>query len=188
MDDFKIKERFDEALKKVENSIRLGFDREKKRWFPHGSLEGGTPTLAYGYKLTPVEVSTGLIKLNKEEAYLNYKNGLTELEAELLYVTSRNRAESIAKDQWELYANTDVSWEDLPIKYKLVLINIVYNVGTLVKGRRWVWPSLRNAILDENDRKVREEMLTSYTDPHTKVRVYLKNRRDTIADAIGLDK
>ena len=38
-------------IKRVENSVRDGWSKDKKKWFPHKSHEGGTDTIAYGHKL-----------------------------------------------------------------------------------------------------------------------------------------
>ena len=56
-------------VKKFENSQGNpsgGYDKEKGRWFPHRSLEGGLPTIAYGHKLHKAD---------------EYTDGLTEHEA-----------------------------------------------------------------------------------------------------------
>lgn len=57
------------VIRKFENSQdnpHGGFDRSSKRWFPHKSVEGGTPTIAYGHKMKPGE---------------NFSKGLSEDEA-----------------------------------------------------------------------------------------------------------
>ena len=80
----------------------------------------------------------------------------------------------------------DVPFNELPTKYQLVLANLVYNVGGLTRYSKWIWPKLRDAMLDENDTRVRAEMVTSYRDPHTGLRVTLDKRRDDIADSLGI--
>ena len=47
-----------EVIKRFENNPNLkggGYDKERKRWFPHRSIEGGTPTIAYGHKMKQSE-------------------------------------------------------------------------------------------------------------------------------------
>lgn len=66
---------FTDLLKKVENGPRIGFDKEKKLWFPHHSIEGGTDTIAYGHKLTADDAKNG-----------KFKNGISDNEANELLV------------------------------------------------------------------------------------------------------
>lgn len=63
---------FISRLKQWENSVKDGWDSAKKKWFPHTSLEGGTPTIAYGHKL----------KTDSE-----YKDGITDEKAAELLVS-----------------------------------------------------------------------------------------------------
>ena len=68
-----------EFLQKImrwENSIKTGWNSKKNRWFPYGSIEGGTGTIAYGHKLTLNDIDTG-----------RFKNGITQTEAEELLKT-----------------------------------------------------------------------------------------------------
>lgn len=63
-----------EEIKREENSIRLGYDKDTKRWKPHKSLEGGEDTLAYGTKLNKG-------KFSDEDIKRFYKEGISEEEA-----------------------------------------------------------------------------------------------------------
>ena len=38
-------------MKLVENGVKKGFDSKKNVWYPHKSVEGGLPTIAYGHKI-----------------------------------------------------------------------------------------------------------------------------------------
>ena len=79
----------DPALRKVmtyENEKgykNSGWDKEQGVWKPHGSIEGGTDTLAYGHKLTPKEVESGLVKIGDKS--VEFKMGLTDRQAEELF-------------------------------------------------------------------------------------------------------
>ena len=42
-------------IKRAENDAKKGWDADKKLWFPHDSVEGGTQTIAYGHKCTAAE-------------------------------------------------------------------------------------------------------------------------------------
>lgn len=70
---------FTNLLKKVENGPRIGFDKEKKLWFPHHSIEGGTDTIAYGHKLT-----------NEDVKNARFKHGLSDDEVNTLLVSCIN--------------------------------------------------------------------------------------------------
>ena len=75
---------FLEALKKQENGSKTGFKNGK--WYPHESVEGGNPTIAYGHKLTDEELE-------------KYKDGITTQEAEELFkkdfYTHKEKARSV---------------------------------------------------------------------------------------------
>jgi len=91
-----------------ENSIKAGWNAKKQRWFPHGSIEGGTGTIAYGHKLTSDEIASG-----------RFANGITQREAEKLL-----------KD--DLYAASKKveamipSYHSLPDSVRQGLINAAY--------------------------------------------------------------
>ena len=74
-------------------------------------------------------------------------------------------------------------FDDLPKKYQDVLVNIAFNTGS-VKANKW--PSLLKAMRAGDDKKVREESVTSFTDASGK-KGLLKTRSKKIADAAGLD-
>jgi hypothetical protein len=44
-------EDFINYMKSVENGVKKGFDSKKNMWYPHKSVEGGLPTIAYGHKI-----------------------------------------------------------------------------------------------------------------------------------------
>jgi GH24 family phage-related lysozyme (muramidase) len=74
-------------------------------------------------------------------------------------------------------------YDQLPKKYQLVLTNIAFNVGSVTEDS---FPKLLKAIRNNNDALVRKEMLTSYVNDETKKRIYLTDRRDKIADTLGI--
>lgn len=58
-----------DTLKSYENSKndpKGGYNKEKHRWYPHNSIEGGSKTIAYGHKILPHEDFSGGI--SDEEA------------------------------------------------------------------------------------------------------------------------
>lgn len=168
-----LEQNFDTALRAVENSVRKGF--EDGLWKPHTSVEGGNDTLAYGHKLTDEEVESGTVTINGEE--VSFEDGLTEEQALALYEQDKEEHEAKARRSFEGY-------DALPRKYQLVLLNIIYNVGS---GSWEDWPSLRKAMEAGDDSGVYEEMRTSFRDEDGN-RVPLTSRRDKIAEALGIER
>jgi GH24 family phage-related lysozyme (muramidase) len=82
-----------ERIKRYENNPNYkggGFDPQTQRWFPHASVEGGEPTLAYGFKLTPD-------KYSDEEISRFHRQGITEDEAQQMLNVELNRAKEGAQ-------------------------------------------------------------------------------------------
>jgi LysM repeat protein len=91
-----------------ENSIKAGWNSKKKRWFPHGSVEGGTGTIAYGHKLTSRDIATG-----------RFTKGISQQDAEQLlkddlFAASRKALAMIPK------------YKSLPDNVRQALINAAY--------------------------------------------------------------
>jgi LysM repeat protein len=91
-----------------ENSIKSGWNSKKKRWFPHGSVEGGTGTIAYGHKLTSSDIASG-----------RFTKGISQQDAEQLlkddlFAASRKALAIIPK------------YKSLPDNVRQALINAVY--------------------------------------------------------------
>jgi len=175
-------QRFIDALKSVENSVRAGWDKKKSLWFPHKSVEGGSPTIAYGHKV-----------LNVQELEV-FNKGITEDQALKLLETDMQIAYDNAQRDWDKQF-PDNTWGFLSEKYQGVLVNIAYNTGSL-KNRRGVfgWPNLGKKIILANqfpenktlDKAVREGMVTTYLDPKTKTRKRLTKRAYQMADSLGI--
>ena len=181
--------RFIDALKSVENSVRAGWDKKKSLWFPHKSVEGGMPTIAYGHKV-----------LNVQEHEV-FNKGITEEQALKLLEQDMKTAYDNAKEDWDKWVQNSTTilsnplFEELPEKYQGVLLNLAYNTGSL-KNRKgqYGWPNLSKRIVEATldpinkakDRAVREGMVTTYLDPKTKTRKRLTSRAYQIADALGI--
>ena len=170
---------FVKTLAVVENNKNLpfeesGWNSKTNLWTPHSSLEGGTDTLAYGHKLTKQEVKSGIVYINDRAVV--YKNGISnELAYDLLRQDMTIKQEGLRKNIKD--------YDQLPKKYQLVLTNIAFNVGSVTEDS---FPKLLKAIRNNNDALVRKEMLTSYVNDETKKRIYLTDRRDKIADTLGI--
>ena len=181
--------KFIEALKSVENSVKAGFDKKKQLWFPHRSLEGGMPTIAYGHKV-----------LNVQEHEV-FNKGITEEQALKLLEQDMKTAYDNAQEDWDKWIQHNTTllnnplFEELTEKYQGVLVNIAYNTGSL-KNRKGVygWPNLSKRIVaatldptnKDKDKAVREGMVTTYYNPKRKRRERLTTRAYQIADALGI--
>jgi hypothetical protein len=170
-------ERFKEALKSVENSIKAGYDRNLHLWFPHKSLEGGLPTIGYGHKIKSADMR---ILLNG--TYLLATEGLNNSTIEELFDKDFRHAFKVAKEQFE----AEYPGLALSTKGYLILTNLVFNAGTLVKGGQWQWPKLVEALLENKHEEVRKQMVTSYYNPSLKKRVRLTQRATVIANALDV--
>lgn len=101
----------DDFLKRImqwENSIKAGWNDKKQRWFPHKSVEGGNPTIAYGHKVTDQDIR------NKR-----FKQGLTQSEAIELLKNDLFSASKKAASLIDLY-------QTLPVNVRQALINAAY--------------------------------------------------------------
>jgi LysM repeat protein len=85
-----------------------GWNNKKQRWFPHKSPEGGLPTIAYGHKLTPSDVSSN-----------RFKNGISDSDAKELLKNDLFAASLKA-------ARLVPDYKKLPINVRQGLINAAY--------------------------------------------------------------
>lgn len=109
-----------EQIKQFENSSKAGFKND--RWTPVPSLEGGTDTIAYGHKLTPEEVQSGIIKIGDTE--VKYADGLTEEQAVTLFTQDGEWAKGIAED------SLNKSGLELTPNRVEALTSLIYNIGS----------------------------------------------------------
>lgn len=101
----------DDFLKRImqwENSIKAGWNDKKQRWFPHKSVEGGNPTIAYGHKVTDQDIRSN-----------RFKNGLTQSEAIEILKNDLFAASKKAASLIDLY-------QTLPVNVRQALINAAY--------------------------------------------------------------
>ncbi len=85
-----------------------GWNDKKQRWFPHKSPEGGLPTIAYGHKLTPSDVSSD-----------RFKNGISDSDAKELLKNDLFAASLKA-------ARLVPDYKKLPVNVRQGLINAAY--------------------------------------------------------------
>lgn len=186
---------FVQAIKEVENNLHSAKKRGEYKqvngewkWFPGKSPEGGLPTLAWGHKITPKEWEQNRIyytdeKLN-QQVFKDFRYGMTDAQVEQILKDDLKKAEDLAKSDWNKY-NLKKPYDDLPIKYKGVLVNLVFNAGPLAKKGKFVWTTVQRGILAGDDLTVAKGMVTSYKRPDG-VRVRLTTRAIRIAKGLGL--
>lgn len=95
------------VIKKFENNPNLkggGYDKAKKKWFPHRSIEGGTPTIAYGHKMKQGE---------------DFSQGITDSEAEDLLFKD-------VKEKVNFLKSKIKSFDGLPSTIKIAAINALF--------------------------------------------------------------
>jgi hypothetical protein len=164
-------------LMNAENSLKVGFSKEDGLWFPHPSLEGGTDTIAFGHKITFAE--------QDDEVYaegINYPEAVTLLlnDLETKWIDIGNGWNNTKKQSEPLFS-------ELEEEYQCVLVDLCFNVGLggIVKGGKFKWPKLKQAILEDNPQEVYEQSVRTYKDRAGK-RIYLWNRSTKICQAVGL--
>lgn len=95
------------VIKQFENSKnnpKGGYNKQLKKWFPHKSIEGGSPTIAYGHKIQQGE---------------DYSRGLNDNEAERLLEKDINSKIDYARSKIK-------SFDGLPLTIKIATINALF--------------------------------------------------------------
>lgn len=96
-----------EIIKKFENSKanpRGGYNKEKRLWFPHKSIEGGSDTIAYGHKLQKGE---------------DFSRGITDDQATQLLRKDINSKLGLARKRIK-------NFDSLPLTVRIAAINALY--------------------------------------------------------------
>jgi hypothetical protein len=94
-------------VKRFENSVdnpRGGYNKAKKLWFPHKSLEGGSDTIAYGHKIQKGE---------------NFSKGLSDADALKLLEKDVGKKLNVAKSQIK-------NFDTLPLTVRIAVLNALY--------------------------------------------------------------
>ena len=131
-----------EFTRRVENAAKKGYVKEKERWYPISSPEGGWE-IGYGHKLT------------EEEAHKLSKTGLIKDEVEqLLGYDLLLHAEKAKK----IMGGQEV-WDKLPTQAKEMATDLAFN-GVLKQ-----FPKFRQALIDRDLEKVKKEYKRYYKIP-----------------------
>lgn len=101
------------VIKRFENSKDNpsgGYNKVSQKWFPHRSVEGGSPTIAYGHKMQPGEDFSGGISDKKAE--------------ELLKDDIRSKIQTAKRNMR--------NFDSFPIELKVAILNGLYrgDMGT----------------------------------------------------------
>lgn len=136
------KSRFFRDTQKAENNKKLpkeksGWDQDTGLWTPYKSLEGGTDTVAYGHKITGPEKKAGYLLINGEK--VNYKEGLTEAQAEALLEQDINAKVKTASAFVKRKHRKE--WGELTENQKAALLDVEFNAGLTV------FPSYTEAVV-----------------------------------------
>jgi hypothetical protein len=144
-----------ETVRQEENGIRSGWSEDTNKWLPHASAEGGTPTIAYGHKFAT----------QAEADSVTASGGITEAQAIEWFQEDMSTAESKAKSQYE-EEYSGKSWDTLDVLGKLMLTEVVFNIGTLKNAEGgYDWPSLTTAIHAKDFATAAGQLSRTYTKP-----------------------
>ena len=119
---------FIDYMKSVENGIKKGFDSKTNMWYPHKSVEGGLPTIAYGHKIK-----------DKNELK-TFKSGISDADASKLLSQDLSIANKKVHDYINRRYKVNIQLEP---KQEQILTDFAYN-GVLEKFPRFVDAALRN--------------------------------------------
>ena len=133
---------FIEYIKGAENSVKAGWDKNLKKWFPHKSAEGGKKTLAYGHKLKSGE---------------DFSNGITDQEAHNLLQADLKIADDKAKRQVDTKYG-EGTYDKLDNKRKQMLIDFTYNL----KGGLDTFPTFTKGVVTNNPEIMKREYQRKY--------------------------
>ncbi len=123
-------------MKSVENGIKKGFDSRTNLWYPHKSIEGGIPTIAYGHK----------IKSKHELKAL--KKGISDEDALRLLHQDLSVANKHVHEYIKKVYNVNLMLNE---KQEQMLTDFAYNVG-LDK-----FPKFVDAVVREDWNKMKQE-------------------------------
>lgn len=146
-----------DILKELENSIGAG--KKDGKWYPHESVEGGNPTVAYGHKITDEELEAG-----------TYDDGLTEEEAIELLKEDIDKANVKVRDKIE-------DFDSFPFYLKMELVNSAYR-GLIQKSPNTL------ELINKGDFAGAAKEFTNKV-PAYKESKGIKKRMDRVVDALN---
>ena len=153
------------SIRREENGGRKGWDNffNPDRWMPHDSVEGGLPTIGYGHKFSSKKEMDEVIK----------KGGWTEQEALNYFKKDMLIAEKKAKANYE-EEYKDREWSNLTTLDKLMLTEIVFNIGDLLSKKKpnigkYNWPLLTGALHEKDYETALNQLSRTYKNKNGEV-------------------
>ena len=163
------------VVQNAENGIKKGWDKGTEKWTPHESPEGGLKTIAYGHKFA-----------TQAEQDAAEAEGWTEAKAQEVFTDDMSVAEAKAKKEYdEEYESDGHTFEELDDLGRLMLTEVVFNIGSLKKNDSFDWPNLSEAVRkkDMSDAKAQLSRTYSYTNKEgKKVTESLTGRVDALKE------
>lgn len=126
---------FLQYVMRVENASKEG--RKDGIWMPHGSPEGGTPTLGYGHKMTKEEQRTGVLWNG-----MKWRAGLTDSQIHELMMDDLGKQWDEAASFVRIKYGVDMS--RLPAARQEMLLDMEYNPGLSL------FPKFTKAVIEGN--------------------------------------
>ena len=174
------------SIRREENGTRDGWDNlgSPNMWMPHDSVEDGPQTIAYGHKFATQAEADKIAK----------SGGITEAKAMQWFKEDMINAESRAKANYEKEYK-DREWSSLTTLDKLMLTEIAFNIGDLLKKGgddpeligTYDWPLLTDALHKKDYDTALSELSRTY-EKNGKV-IPLKDRvrrlKETYSDLIN---
>ncbi len=124
-------------IKKAENPNFVGWDKTRKRWYPHKDPSGGF-NIGYGHHF------------QTNEEYQKYaKQGMSNEEVEKLLVDDILKAKKVVQQYIQRRYKVNLQ---LSLKQEQMLVDYVFNMGGLDK-----FPKMVDAVLRSDKEKMRKE-------------------------------
>lgn len=124
-------------MKMAENGAKKGFDTKTNMWYPHKSVEGGLPTIAYGHKIK-----------NKHELKI-LKKGISDSTAQTLLHQDLEKAKKNVNSYIQRVYKVNLI---LTPKQEQMLIDFAFNLGGLDQ-----FPKFTDAVLRDDVEKMKKE-------------------------------
>jgi hypothetical protein len=148
-----------------ENSVKSGWDNKQQKWYPHKSLEGGTPTVAYGIKLNDPKL--------QQQANAGIDDATAKQWVDNHMQQSLNSMQQIIDAQYG-----KGTFAKLPDNRKYALLDIHMNVNRGIKA----YPKFTQHAVNNNLAGMRNEYQRYYTPSGSTEKQPLVNRNKAFYD------
>jgi len=168
-DDAAVMAAWKDDLKINENSTKVGY--KGGRWYPHGSLEPGNRTIAYGHKLT-----------DKERDSKAFAGGLSEKQADMLLDKDMAIHLNAFRNEFNKKFGPG-SYDKLSLNEKVVGADYHFN-GLPVEEFKKFFTAMHQGNVD----RMKKEYVRKYTDKKLKKKLPLKQRNTWTRKTLGWEK